>query len=386
MRILADENIPFACEAFGELGEVVLVAGRSLTPAQVRDADVLLVRSVTQVNAALLNGSSVRFIGSATIGTDHVDQPYLRKRGLAFAHAPGSNADSVAEYVLTALLWMAVRRGEALPLKTAGVVGCGNVGARVARRLEALGLRVLRCDPFLAHTAIADRWLPLEALLAEADLLTLHVPLTHNGPHPTHHLIDEAALAQLQTGAWLVNTARGPVVDSAALRRARHRLGALVLDVWEREPTPDPALLRVADVATPHIAGYSYDGKIAGTRMLFDALTAHLGVPATWDATAALRLTDADRRPLPQHPADLPLTPALFHLAQACYDLPADDARMRSLLARPTAQHAAAFAGLRKHYPRRRSFSCYTLPFSATLPSSLLRAATEGLGLQAVSG
>ena len=386
LKIVADENIPCVEEALGDLGTIVRCPGRSIGPATVDDADVLLVRSVTTVAPPLLDESPVRFVGSATIGTDHVDRAYLQERGVAFAHAPASNADSVADYVVAALCVLAQRRGVSLEGRTVGIVGCGNIGGRLARRLPALGMTVLRNDPPRAAAEAgpeAPAFVSLDTVLDRADLLTLHVPYTTTGPHATHHLIGEAALSRLDADAWLLNTARGPVVDGAALLGAlRHdALGAAVLDVWEDEPTPDPALVRAVDLATPHIAGYAWDGKVRGTAMLYDALCEHLGVEKTWSPEAVLR---------PEHPSALhcrapdprlPRTDWLDQLAQQAYDLRADDARMRALPDRPPSERGAHFRRLRATYPRRREMSRFEVS-AASVPAAHRSAVAEGLTLQ----
>jgi erythronate-4-phosphate dehydrogenase len=387
LQILADENIPCVEDAFGNLGTIERCAGRAMGPAEVADADVLLVRSVTPVGPALLEGSAVRFVGSATIGTDHVDQDYLAEQGIAFAHAPGSNAASVADYVVAALLAVARQREEVLRGRTVGVVGCGNVGSRVARRLSGLGLSVLRNDPPLAEEAEAagraHDFLPLEAVLAEADVVTLHVPLTTDGPHPTRLLIDAAALSRMQEEAWLVNTSRGPVVDGDALLDAREagRVGAAVLDVWKGEPIPTLALVRAVDVATPHIAGYAYDGKVRGTVMLYEALCESLDVEAAWDPSTVLQPDDPDA--LHGHPPDprLPRTVWLHHLARQAYDLAADDARMRRLLDLTPDDRDQYFSHLRASYPSRREMQQHAIR-RAGIPDAYRTAVADGLTMQ----
>jgi erythronate-4-phosphate dehydrogenase len=387
LHILADENIPCVEEAFGELGSIECCAGREMGPAEVADADVLLVRSVTAVGAPLLEDSAVRFVGSATIGTDHVDRDYLTDRGIAFAHAPASNADSVADYVVAALLAVARDRGEHLRGRTVGVVGCGNVGSRVARRLSALGLSVLRNDPPLAADAEAagqaHPFVSLATVLAEADVVTLHVPLTTDGPHPTRHLIDAAALSRMQEVTWLVNTSRGPVVDGDALLASIEagRVGATVLDVWEGEPSPSPDLVRAVDVATPHIAGYAYDGKVRGTTMLYEALCDVLDVEPRWDPSAVLQPDDPDA--LHCHPPAprLPQTAWLHHLARQAYDLAADDARMRQILDHPRADQGDYFSHLRATYPTRREMQQHAIR-RAGIPDAYRAAVTDGLTMQ----
>ncbi len=387
LRILADENIPLVQEAFGGFGTVCTMPGRRITPEAVRDADVLLVRSVTPVNAALIEGSPLRFVGSATIGTDHVDQAALQAQGIAFAHAPGSNAESVVEYVLAALLHLASQRGVVLRDKTVGVVGCGNIGGRLVDRLLALGLRVLQNDPPLAARAVQrgeqHDFVSLDAVITEADIVTLHVPLTYEGPHATYHLFDKTTLNRLKPEAWLLNTGRGAVVDNTALRDIvlKGRLGAVVLDVWEQEPTPDPVLMDHVDLATPHIAGYSYDGKLGGTCMLYEALLQHLNFAPTWDDTAALAPTAQDHLTLTPPDATLSETAWLHALVCQMYDLATDDAHLRDYLNHSPEEQGGFFSGLRKRYPRRRTFRLHTLDRHA-VPEAYHAAVARGLQVQ----
>lgn len=372
MRIVADENIPLVREAFSAFGTVETCAGRAMTPEAVREADVLLVRSVTRVDEGLLGGSSVRFVGTATIGTDHLDLGALHRRGIVVASAPGSNAESVAEWVVAALLRTAAARGEALAGKTVGVVGVGHVGGQLVPRLAALGMTVLRCDPPRAEAeGVGDgeeAFVSLVQVLDESDIVTLHTPLTTGGRHRTHHLVGAPELARMRPGAWLVNASRGAVVDGAALLAALRsgHVGAALLDVFEHEPAPDPALVAAATVATPHIAGYSYDGKLGGARMLFEALAAWSGQAAAFDWAQAYALTPEDVRPAAEvRSGDVPTDPveetaALDALVRPLYDIGADDARFRATLDLPSeADRAEAFGRLRKTYPRRRAWGHY---------------------------
>ena len=342
------------------------------------------------MDAALLEGSPVRFVGSATIGTDHVDLAYLRDRGIAFAHAPGSNADSVVEYVLAALLAAYAERGEPLRGRTVGVVGCGHIGGRLAERLPHLGVRVLKNDPPLMGAAEATGqphdFVPLDQVLAEADAVTLHPPLTHAGPHPTAHLVGERELAAMKADALLVNASRGAVVDNRALREAlaARRIGGAVLDVWEGEPEPDPALLRLARTATPHVAGYSYDGKVQGTAMLHRALADWLGVTPRWDAEAELTPGPGELAPLRLPDPALPETAWLDALVRHAYDVRADDARMRRLLTLPPEERGAYFHRLRKTYPRRRDFRWYAV--ADAVPEAYAGAVRRGLRFRLPDG
>ncbi len=349
MKIIADPNIPFVREAFSALGEIQFVPGRQINASVVRDADTLLVRSVTPVNGALLDGSRVKFVATATIGTDHIDQEYLRARGIGFASAKGSNANSVAEYVVAAMLEIARRDQFRLRDKTHGVVGVGNVGCRVVRYGEALGMRVLQNDPPRERAEGSRHFVSLERVCAEADIITLHVPLTKTGRDATHHLFDGTKLAALERSPLLMNTARGAVVDNHALLKAIDAkwINGVVLDVWEGEPNISTELLNRVDIGTPHIAGYSFDGKVNGTLMIYRAACEFWKIKPTWD-------------PGPLMPA--PAVPSIELTAGAgdddedvlrraitqIYDITADD---RALRRRPK-----EFDRLRAEYPVRREF------------------------------
>ncbi len=352
MLILADENIPYVKEVFGCLGEVVTMPGRAMSQEAARGAEVLLVRSVTRVGRELLEGTRVRFVATATIGFDHVDRDYLAMRGIGFAAAPGSNAQSVAEYVTTALLLLESRGRIELRKSTLGVVGVGNVGSRVDRMARALGMRVLLDDPPRARAEGPSSFVSLESVCREADVITFHVPLSREGPDPTYHLIDSHLLGRIRPGAILLNTSRGSVHDTEALKTARRasRPGALVLDVFEAEPRIDPELVALADLATPHIAGYSFDGKVAGTRMIFEAVCRFFGHEPRWPdgVPPAEELVFQLDRPEP------------LRAVRAAYDIEADDARLREVMQAPTeADRARGFDRLRKEYPRRREFACW---------------------------
>lgn len=379
LRIVVDENVPLAREAFAPFGEVVLRPGRTLDAASIADADALVVRSVTRVDARLLADSRVRFVGTATIGTDHVDLAELERRGIAFAYAPGCNARSVAEYVVAALLELEVELGRTWAGATVGVVGVGNVGTQVVEVAQALGARVVCSDPPRAAAEPGFASLPLAELLAQSDVVTCHVPLLREGSHPTHRLLDADALARLRDGAVVINTSRGGVVDEEPLRRACEsgRLHA-VLDVWRGEPEPDPAMIAVARLATPHIAGYSLDGKLAGTRMIADALQRHLGVAHGADralfsppvASAAIDLGDATGRD------------ALRVAVRRVYAIRDDDARFRAALDVAPERRGPAFDRLRRDYPVRREFAGHRVSGRALGEGE--KAALEALGFAVV--
>ncbi len=378
LTILADENIPHVRAVFSDLGTVSTFIGPHVPARDLAAADVLLVRSVTRVGAGLVTGSRIRFVGSATTGTDHVDTAALRRLGIAFDHAPGSNAESVVEYVIAAMLLVASRRRQALSGRTLGIVGCGNVGGLLAQRAPALGLRVLKCDPFLNASA-ASGYVSLESLLGASDIVSVHVPLTRGGPHPTHHMLDATTLRRLGKDAWLINTSRGPVVDGRALLACLKagQLDVAVLDVWEKEPTPDVALLRACTLATPHIAGHSFDGKTAGTIMLYQAVLRHLGLQETRSSRMGLAASPDDDLQVwpPQAGSE---TDWLHGVVRQMYDLGADDKRMRRLAALPADCQADYFATMRRSYPARRAYRLHYMNREG-IPAGLFSAVEKGL-------
>ena len=376
MRIVADENIPSVEQAFASLGEVSLVHGRSLQPAHVRDADILLVRSVTRVDERLLADSSVQFVGSATIGFDHVDLDYLLQREIGFARAPGSNATSAAEYVLSAIMVLSERLGFDPADKTVGIIGHGNVGSRVRARFEALGIRCLVNDPPLQAQGGHDDFVSLADVL-QADIITVHVPYTRTGRWPTHHLVNADMLAQLRPDAIVLNTSRGAVADNQAMEAwlAVRSSAAAVLDVWEGEPSISLSLMDRVALATPHIAGYSLDGKLRGTDMIYHAACEFFGKSACWQVADALPVSPAlvidsrnDR------------LSAVREAVLATYDIRADDAALRAIKQLDKGAQAARFDQLRKEYPVRREFSEIELVLETGDPE--LRRMLDALGFK----
>ena len=273
MIIALDHAIPYWKDAFSALGEVRPFPAKELKPGNIREADVLIVRSITAVNALLLDGSSVRFVAAASAGIDHIDQDYLKKRGIYFCYAPGCNADAASEYAITALFTVATRKGWKLKGKSLAVIGAGNVGSRVARKARILGMEVLLCDPPLRELTGDSVYLNLDNV-AGADILSFHVPLVFGGQYPTWHMVNGKMLDRLSPKQFIINCARGPVVDNPGLKSAllKRKIGGAVLDVWEGEPRIDYDLLELVDIGTPHIAGSGVDGKIKATEMVRDEL------------------------------------------------------------------------------------------------------------------
>ncbi len=376
MRIVADENIPLVDAFFSGIGEVSRVPGRSMSAGQVREADILLVRSVTPVGPELLQGSRVRFVASATIGTDHIDLPWLQRQNIGFSSAPGCNADSVVDYVLSALFQLAAETGEDLGQKQPGIVGVGNVGGRLQQRLSALGYTPVLNDPPRAVQDSGElRFTELEALVEQCDLICLHTPLTRQGEFPSFHLFDESLLERLRPGTWLLNAGRGGAIDNRALSALLDRRPDLrvVLDVWEGEPAIDPQLAAKVSLATPHIAGYSMEGRMRGTEMIYQAVCRHLQRRA--DITLAQLLPAPAVATVELNDSDEDLLPSLVGLR---YDLCADHRRLMRLMHGSADQRAQGFDRLRKEYPVRREFSSLTVKGLAAGSTMAARLAAAG--------
>jgi erythronate-4-phosphate dehydrogenase len=356
-RIIADQNMPLVEAHFGHLGEVELMAGRDIDRHSIEGAEILLVRSVTQVNQSLLEGSSVRFVGSATAGTDHIDHDYLEKNDIQFAYAPGCNAEAVVQYVLSVFTclkstWQKSR---------VGIVGCGQVGGRLYQKLVALGVDCQVYDPFLNQSQIADL-VSFDQIL-DCDIITLHTPLTTEGQFPTHHMFGDKELQKIKPNSLLINAGRGAVVDNKALiNRLKQSDGLQVaLDVWESEPQINTELLGLVSLATPHIAGYSDEGKIRGTSMLYEALCAlylnneSFQQPSTSINDTTVSLNGAGK--------------SLNQLLLECYNINADDQRMRETLKQ--GDIGRGFDHLRKTYPQRREYSHFNVSTDTPLSRQL---------------
>jgi erythronate-4-phosphate dehydrogenase len=362
LKIVADQNMLMVDHFFAEFGSITYVPGRTLCAADIADADILLVRSVTQVNKALLEHSSVSFVGSATIGTDHIDGDYLAQRGIQFAYAPGCNADAVVQYDLSVL-----SRLQANWLhSTVGIVGCGNVGGRLYRALSNLGVSCTVYDPFLSPDC-GFNLVDFDTVLG-SDIICVHTPLTTSGPHPTEHLFNAEVLARIDPASLLINAGRGAVIDNAALLALLQGGSPLrvALDVWEGEPAISLPLLERVSLATPHIAGYSVEGKARGTEMLAEAFKRLAEPQANKLAEQAKTVTT--------------LTAAtLSELILATYDVAEDDLRMRKALNAST-DKGETFDLLRKQYPERHEFNRYGFSRNATGAQTELRDQALKLG------
>jgi len=361
MIIVIDRDIPFAETMFSGRADVVAIPCDAITPDSVKNADALIVRSPTKVDEKLLACSRVGFVGTATSGIDHVDREYLDRRGIAFAHAPGCNAESVAEYVVAALVELSARFGFGLAGMSIGVVGVGNVGSRVARKAAALGMRVLLNDPPLEREKGGKEFIGLRDAL-RADIVTFHVPLERAGPDPTFHMLNAGRIDAMRTGSIVLNTARGGVVDAASLLGALDagRLRAAVIDVWEGEPAIDPRAVGKATISTAHIAGYSADGKVRGASMMYEALCEWKQWQRTWVAPPD-SLTAPSRAEIMIDDSDDDDRKVLRRLVTTCCPIMRDDADLRKITGLPEGERSRHFIGLRNNYPPRREFSAYTV-------------------------
>ncbi|NMP31250.1 4-phosphoerythronate dehydrogenase [Thalassotalea sp. M1531] len=375
MKILFDENMPFAREFFENFGakenELVSFKGRELTAEQLIDADVLLVRSITQVNEQLLNDArKLKFVGTATIGVDHIDRAYLASRNIAFSSSPGCNAISVAEYVVSALVVLAEKYLFALTDKTIGIIGAGNTGTRLSEKLEALGVNYKLCDPLLNDAGDNRAFSTLEEALA-CDVISLHVPLTREGSNPTYHLLNDERITALSDEQIVINACRGEVIDNKALLSFKRQGAAtrLVLDVWENEPNILSELIPFTELSTAHIAGYSLEGKARGTEMLYQALAKVFDFKVEKSLSQFLPKPSINRIKINQDFDEI----LLNQVVKMVYDVRRDDAIFRQQLSR------FGFDHIRKTYPARREFSSVAIASENTELNSLFQLGFERL-------
>lgn len=350
MKIIADENIPFVEQVFNKIGSVTTLPGRSISHINLKKADILLVRSITSVNAQLLNNTPIKFVASATSGINHVDQQYLKHSNITFAHAPGSNAISVAQYVVAGICHWSLLNHKPLEELSIGIIGYGNVGTQLRILCQKLGISCILNDPPL--TATGQRgYSSLEKALT-CDIVSVHVPLTVDGKYPTNHLLNQENVYPLKPDGLFINAARGGVVDESALlsHQSKYPKFSIILDTWENEPEIDKNLLEKTLIATPHIAGYSFDGKLRGTQMIYQACCEFLGQKHPW-STIDLNLPDQQPSNLSQakHP-DIRLS------ILAAYDIIRDDKCLRLMLSQKKLSTAEYFDKLRKNYPIRREW------------------------------
>lgn len=344
MKLVIDDKIPYIREAAARIADQVVYApGNAFTPELVRDADALIIRTRTRCNRELLEGSRIRFIATATIGFDHIDTDYCREAGITWKNAPGCNAASVAQYIQSALFIVQAQRQQPLDTMTIGIVGVGNVGSKVAQVAEQSGMRVLLNDPPREQREQSNLFVPLHQLATECDVLTFHVPLQREGEHATFHLADSRFFRSLRREPVVINTSRGEVVETEALLTALKEgtVSDAVIDVWEHEPDINRELLDRALIGTPHIAGYSTDGKANATRMALDAVCRFFNIEAHYDI-------------VPPAPA-VPVIRARSHeeAVLQMYNPVNDSSALK--------KHPEQFEAFRGNYPLRREEKGYTV-------------------------
>ncbi len=360
LHIVADENILLLDEFFADIATLTKVNGRTINASQVAHADALVLRSTAQVNAGLLQASQVQFVGTCTIGIDHLDTSYMDSQGIAWTNAPGCNAEGVCDFAISAINHAWQQHGVDPRQGVIGVVGAGNVGGRLIKRLQAAGLQVICSDPpKQQNLPAAHQYVPLDELMATADIISLHTPLTKTGPHATMAMINGPLIDSIKPGAVLISAGRGEVVDQQSLqaRLAKQADLQVYLDVWEQEPNVDTGIMTYCQTVTPHIAGHSLEGKVRGTEMIYQSLCRHFNLPIRQTlapllpAAAVTELTVS---------ADMSAAQLLNEAVNSVYPLLADDESTRRALqgVEPVSE---AFDLLRKEYPIRREFSTLTI-------------------------
>lgn len=370
IRIVADDKIPFLKGALEGVAEVTYLPGNRITRSDLKDADCLITRTRTRCDRALLEHTNIRLIASATIGFDHIDTAYCRSAGIKWTNAPGCNASSVEQYLVSTLLYLAHRMGFQLEDRILGVVGVGHVGSLVWKAAEALGMKVLLNDPPRQRAEKGDRFVELDHVLDRADIISLHVPLNRGGRDNTLGMVDRSFMERVRKGAVLINTSRGEVVHEASLMEGigSGRVSGVVLDVFNREPDIDQDLLEALTLGTPHIAGYSLDGKAGGTTMSVRAVSKffHLGI----DGWSPEHIPPPERPGILADASEGSVEELLWEIYRQTYDVTRDDRRLR--------EDPGAFERLRGDYPLRREPSAYSVRLFRA--SREVREVTEKLG------
>ena len=353
MKIVIDDKIPYIRGAFEGVAEVVYLPGPKTTPEVVKDADAIVTRTRTICNEKLLSGSSVKFIATATIGYDHIDVDYCDAKGIKWTNAPGCNSKSVEQYIASTLMVLAERKNLQLKDICIGVVGVGNVGSKVARVCKLFGMKVLLNDPPRERAEGSGAFVSLKQVMDEADIITLHVPLNMKGEDATYHLGDEKFFFGLKRKPIVINSCRGEVMDTLAVKAAlkNGQISGFVCDCWENEPDIDLELLSMTEIATPHIAGYSKDGKATGTQMSVHAISQFFGLGLeNWQPSGvelpAKPVFELDGTGLNEQEI---IAKAILHT----YDIRNDDQNFR--------KNTAQFEQLRGDYPTRREFPAFTV-------------------------
>ena len=365
LKIIADEKIPFLSEFFSTLAILDTLPASEINQKNIKNYDALFVRTVTKINDKLLEGTKIKIIGSMTSGIDHIDRNYLRRNKIKLLYAPGSNARSVAEYVIASLLVFAKIKKISLKGKTIGIIGAGNVGTKVAQMCEAIGMRVLLNDPPKYNRTKNKKYLSFKKF-SDADIITLHIPLTFRGKYKTFHLIDEEFLSTIKPGTILINTSRGAVIDEKMLIKFRKKLGGLIIDVWENEPEINIELLKTTDIGTPHIAGYSLDGKFNASYIVYKKLCKFLEIRPN--------IKKNDVFPEINEKKDVLIIQndifnTLYRTILQIYNPLNDHKNLFRMIGFEPRARRKYFEDLRRNYPVRREFPNYVLRMSDRLSS-----------------
>ena len=353
IKIIADENIPFLKGVLEPYSDITYLPGRLIGNEQLKEIDALLIRTRTKCTENLLKNTRVSFIGTATIGFDHIDTRYCENHQIKWTNAPGCNSSSVQQYIAAALLKMAGDFQFNLKDKTIGIVGVGNVGSKVAKLAKILGMNVLLNDPPRARNEGDKSFVDLDTLLNESDIITVHVPLNIVGGDKTYHLFNDRLIRKMKKGAWLINSSRGEVAETSSVKRAlcSAKLGGVVMDVWENEPDIDNELLDKAFLATPHIAGYSTDGKANGTSIIINDLCKSFNLPLTdWypEVIPQPHIREITIRAKNRDPEDI-IREAVLNT----YNINEDDTKLRF--------SPSDFEKHRDEYPVRREFTAFII-------------------------
>lgn len=356
MQIVCSNEVTFGKEAFSTLGDVLTIDGRGICNHHLKNAEILIVRSTTKVNRKLLETTPVRFVGTATIGIDHIDIDYLDSMNIKWCYASGCNSNSVAEYVISAILYLACKYNLSIRNKTLGIIGVGNVGSKVFHKAKALGMKVLLNDPPRERIEGNKfyQFVSLDTLLAESDIVTFHVPLTKKGPDATLYMASKSFFNKMKKGAIIINSSRGQIVDKTALMEAikSEKISYTVIDTWENEPDIDIELLKLVDIATPHIAGYSFDGKVKGTEMVYNQVCEFLNVKPVW-------------KPIYEDKCEVTINvlqkdcfeKTLYSTIKQVYDIEEDSSALKQIINKPPSERIYYFDYLRKNYRTRYEFS-----------------------------
>jgi erythronate-4-phosphate dehydrogenase len=353
LKFVADDKIPFLNGVFERYADVTYKPGALISNHDVRDADALIVRTRTLCNEALLKGSTIKFVATATIGHDHIDHHYLSAQGIAWCRAPGCNAGSVMQYVTSAIFHLATLKNIAIDQMVLGIIGVGHVGKAVAKMAEAVGIKTLLNDPPRARLEPHGNFVSLDEIAAQSNIITVHVPLQRDGQDCTLEFLAEPFFAKLRQSPIFINSSRGEVVNETDLKQAilDKKISATALDVWQNEPAIDANLLGLADLATAHIAGYSLDGKANGTAMVVQDLARFFGLPL--DNWRPSQLTPPAQPLITIDRSVTRLDEILRHAAKHSFDIDGEDKKLRS---RPE-----SFENIRNHYPVRREFGNYQI-------------------------